>query len=373
MTSCFVPDRAAPPASDRPRPLFSSDDRRLVARFFDAHPDLVPTPLVALPGLARELGLGQILVKDEGARGELRAFKLLGARFAIAQLLADGTLVAGDVLVCASEGNHGRGVAHTARLVGCRARVYLAESVAEARAVAIAGEGAEVVRVPGSYDDAVRVAAAEAAAHGWTVISDTSWDGYERIPRLIMLGYTRLMDEVSEALPAGTRPDAILVPAGVGGLLAAVAEWSHERWGRATQVVAVEPAAAACLQVSARAGRPTTVPGPLNTIVGPLRCGDVSPLAFAAALPLVAGYIAIDDEWTIDAMRRLARPDDGDPRINVGVAGAATLGGLRATLEDRAAADLRARLGLGDASTVLLIVSEGVTDPSLWQQVVGTA
>lgn len=373
MTSCFVPDRAAAPESGRAQSLYSSDDRELVARYFDAQADVTPTPLVAVPGLARQFGLGQLLIKDEGARGDLRAFKLLGARFAIAQLMADGTVRPGDVLVAASEGNHGRGVAHTARLVGCRARVYLSESVTEARAAAIASEGAEVVRVRGSYDDAVRLAAGDAAANGWTVISDTSWDGYERIPQLIMLGYTRLMDEIGDALPKDTTPDAIFVPAGVGGLLAAVAAWSHDHWGPDAQVVAVEPAGAACLQASARAGRPTRVPGPLPTIVGPLRCGEVSPLAFAAAFPLVAGYVAIDDEWTIEAMKRLARPDDGDSGIAAGPAGAAVLGGLRATLEDPAAADLRERLALSRASTVLLIVSEGVTDPALWQQVVGTA
>lgn len=344
-----------------------------MSRFFDRRRDIAPTPLVALPALARRLGLRRVLAKDESARGGLQAFKLLGARFAIDQLLADGTIAPGQVLVCASEGNHGRGVAHTASLVGCRARVYLSESVAEARAQAIVGEGAEVVRVSGSYDDAVRVAARDADAQGWTVISDTSYEGYERIPHLIMLGYTRLMDEVAHDLPAGVRPDAIYVPGGVGGLLAAVAAWSFDRWGDATSVVAVEPASAACLQASARAGRPTHVPGPFTTIMGPLRCGDVSPLAFAAAFPRVAGYIAIDDAWTMRAMRELARPADGDPTITAGASGAASLGGLLATLEDPAADDLRRALGLGAESIALLIVSEGVTDPPLWQQVVGGA
>jgi diaminopropionate ammonia-lyase len=367
VTSCFVPTPA------RGRAVFTPDDFAAVSRFFDARPELAPTPLVPLPALARSLGLGAVLAKDESGRFGLNAFKLLGARFAIEQLLADGSIAPGQTLVCASEGNHGRGVAHTARRVGCHARVYLSASVAQARADAIAGDGAEVVRVAGTYDDAVRQAAADAEAHGWTVISDTAWPGYERIPRLIMLGYTRLVDEVARAMPGDSAPDAIFVPGGVGGLLAAVAAWSDWRWGGGTRVIAVEPASAACLQASARAGRPTVVPGPFTTLMGPLRCGEVSTLAFEIARPLVAGYIAIDDEWAIRAMRQLARPEGLDARITAGPSGAAALGGLLAALEDPAAEDVRAALGLGPTSTVLLIVSEGMTDPPLWRQVVGDA
>ena len=373
MTSWLISDRAYSPDPGQTSAVFSAGDFDAASRFFDAHPDLARTPLVSLPALARGLGLGAVLAKDETARGGLQAFKVLGARFAIEQLLADGTLAPGQTLVCASEGNHGRGVAHTARKVGCRARVYLSTSVADARAAAIASEGAEVVRVAGSYDDAVRRATADAETHGWTVISDTSWPGYERIPRLIMLGYTRLLDEVATSLPAGSRPDVVFVPGGVGGLLAAVATWSHMRWGPATRVVAVEPVSAACLQASARAGRPTTVPGPFTTIMGPLRCGEVSTLAFAAAFPVVAGYIAIDDEWAIRAMRRLARPDGGDARLLAGASGAAALGGLMAAVEDPSASAFREALDLGSRSTVLLIVTEGITDPPLWRDVVGDA
>jgi diaminopropionate ammonia-lyase len=326
-----------------------------------------------MPALAQRLGLGAVLAKDETGRFGLNAFKLLGARYAIEQLLAEGSITRGQTLVCASEGNHGRAVAHTARRVGCPALVYLSDSVAQARADAIAGEGARVVRVAGTYDDAVRQATADAEAHGWTVVSDTSWPGYERIPRLIMLGYTRLMDEVARAMPNATGPDAIFVPAGVGGLLAAVAAWSHWRWGPSTRVIAVEPVSAACLQASARAGAPTVVPGPFTTMMGPLRCGEVSAIAFEAAFPVVAGYLGIDDAWAIRAMRQLARPAGDDPRIVAGASGAAALGGLLATLEDPAARDLRLAIGLGPASTVLLIVSEGMTDPPLWQRLVGDA
>ncbi len=255
MTSTYLPSSPSSRASAASsRRLFSADDYTSVGQFFEGQPSLPPTPLTPLPHLAHRLGLGALLAKDETARFGLNAFKLLGARFAIEQLIREGAIRPGDTLVCASEGNHGRAVAHTARRVGCHARVYLSASVAQARADAIAGEGAIVVRVPGTYDDAVRVAASEAAAHGWTVISDTSWPGYEHIPRLIMLGYSWMVDEMARAMPRGWRPDAIFVPGGVGGLLAGVASRSAWLWSTPPRLIAVEPASAACLQASARAG-----------------------------------------------------------------------------------------------------------------------
>jgi diaminopropionate ammonia-lyase len=353
--------------------VFTPEEFAAVARFYDARPELTATPLVALPHLASALGVGSLLAKAEGSRFGLNAFKLLGARYAIEQLVADGTIATGDTLVCASEGNHGRAVAHTARQVGCRARIYLSQAVAPARADAIASEGAEVVRVAGSYDDAVRQATRDAELHGWTVVSDTAWPGYERIPKLIMLGYTRLMDEVARALADGRPPDVIFVPAGVGGLLAAVAAWSAWRWHPAPRIVAVEPASAACVQVSARAGRPTVVPGPFDTIMGPLRCGEVSVLAFDAALPTVAGYIAVEDAWAETAMRRLARPLGSDRPIVAGPSGAAALAGLLATLQDVSAQELRRALDIGPRTSILVIVSEGLTDPALWHRIVGDA
>ena len=373
MTSTYL----ALPQSSRPaigseRGLFSAAEYAAVAGFFESHAALSPTPLTSLPDLAHTLGLGAVLAKDETGRFGLNAFKLLGARFAIERLLGEGAVRPGDTLVCASEGNHGRAVAHTARAVGCAARVYLSESVAQARADAIASEGARVVRIPGTYDDAVRVAAAEASEHGWTVISDTSWLGYEHIPRLIMLGYSWIVDEMVRAMPQGWRPDAIFVPGGVGGLLAGVASRSAWLWATPPRLVAVEPASAACLQASARAGMPTLVSGPFETVMGGLRCGEVSPLAFEAAAPLVDAYIGIDDTWSMAAMRRLARPAGSDPSIAAGASGAAALGGLLAILEDPAARNLKDALALDASSSVVVIVSEGVTDPALWHRVMSS-
>ena len=345
--------------------------------FFAARPELKPTPLRELPALARELRIGTLLAKDESSRFGLNAFKLLGARFTIETLLAEGDIRPGAMLVCASEGNHGRAVARAARDAGCSSRVYMAHDAAASRVDAIAGEGADVIKVDGSYDDAVRVMEADAQSHGWTIISDTAWPGYERIPRLIMLGYTHMLDEIDNPQAAmgngqsamGNRGfDAVFVQGGVGGLLCAVASWCafHYRDHR-PKVITVEPTSAACLQASARAGKPVAVTGPLNTTMAGLRNREVSPPAFMALLPIVDAFMAIDDRWSDAAMRAFAKPLDGDPAIRAGASGSAALGGLLALCQDPPLAEARAKLGLDETSRVLVIVSEGVTDPELWK------
>ena len=326
--------------------------------FFAARPRLRPTPVTAIPALAANLGLGSLSAKDETGRFGLNAFKLLGARFAIDTMVSEGKLRAGDTVVCASEGNHGRAVARAAREARCASRVYMAHDAAQARVDAIAGEGAEVIRVDGSYDDAVKILQRDADAQGWTIVSDTAWPGYERIPFLIMLGYTRMLDEIESPF------DVIFVQGGVGGLLCAMASWCafHRP---ATKVVSVEPTQAACLQASAKAGRPVAVEGPLNTTMAGLRNREVSPLAFESLLPNVDAFLAIDDQWSFDAMRELATIG-----IRAGSSGSAALGGLLALCRDRAMIEARSALGLQPGSRVLVVVSEGVTDASLFEAVI---
>jgi diaminopropionate ammonia-lyase len=338
--------------------------------FFTARPHLAATPTRTITALGSKLGLAGLFAKDESGRFGLNAFKLLGARFAIETLVADGSIKPGSTVVCASEGNHGRAVARAAREAGCSARVYMAHDASPSRAAAIAGEGAEVILVEGSYDDAVRILQDEASSHGWTIVSDTAWPGYERIPFLIMLGYTRMMDEVREQGSGirGPGPDAVFVQGGVGGLLCAVASWCAFHWP-ACKVIGVEPTDAACLQASARAGHPVAVEGPLTTTLAGLRNREVSPSAFAALLPNVDAFLAIDDVWAHEAMRMLAHPAAGDPAIAAGASGAAALGGLLAVCREQSMQDVRRRLGIGSKSKILVIVSEGVTDQELWSAV----
>ena len=368
MAFAFVPDHRLTHAT-----LFTDGDYAQQRAYFAAHPELAPTPLRRFRALARTLGIADLRGKDESARFGLNAFKAAGAMFAIAQLRSRGALGVNETLVCASEGNHGRAVARAAREVGCEARVYLSATAAEVRVAAIRSEGAVVIQVEGSYDDALRAMVVDARAYGWRVISDTALAGDSvEVPRLIMLGYTRVMDEALSQWEPGPPPDVIFVPGGVGGLLAAVAAWTTRHCTPRPSIVCVEPASAACLQFSARDGRPTTLAGPFETVMAGLRCGEVSRAAFDTVLHEVNAYVAIEDHWATDAMRHFAAGAGGDPVVQAGASGAAALGGLLAAVRDPGVSDLKERLGLGLGSRVLVLITEGPTDPALFAAVVGS-
>ena len=351
-------------------------------------PGYHPAPLASLPGLARELGLGELSYKDERGRFGLGSFKALGGAYAVANVLRGKVMAArglkqadsrqllsgefADVVrtatvTCATDGNHGRSVAWGARLFGCRCVIFVHEHVSQGRRDAIASYGAEVREVKGNYDDAVKHAAATAKAEGWTVVSDTSYPGYRDIPLDVMHGYGVMAAEIEQQM--SRPPTHVFVQAGVGALAAAVCAsfWIH--WGdRRPRFVAVEPTHADCVYRSLEAGRPVVVEGSLDTVMAGLACGEVSELAWEILRGGVNVAVAIDDAYALEAMKRLARPVPGDRPIVAGETGGAGLGVLLAGRDD---AHLREMLGLDTESRVLLIGSEGDTDPVIYREVVG--
>jgi diaminopropionate ammonia-lyase len=333
-------------------------------------PGYAPTPLVALPGLARALGLNSLRYKDERGRFGLKSFKALGGAYAVRRVLARAGRPAREVTVtCATDGNHGRSVAWGARLFGCNCVIFIHATVSEGRAEAIRRYGAEVVRVPGNYDDAVRHAAAEAAQHGWFVVSDTSYEGYRDVPVDVMHGYGAMAAEIVRQLPASEVPTHVFVQVGVGALAAAICANFWLAWGpKRPRFVAVEPEHADCLVRSIEAGRPVVVHGDLDTVMAGLACGEVSELAWEILREGADAALAIGDDFALAAVRAFANPRDGDPVIVAGETGGAGLAALLA-LQDRAA--LRAKLGLDARSRVLLLGSEGDTDPEIYKRIVG--
>ena len=342
-----------------------------LADFYRRSPELTATPLRALPAFARTLGIDGLHVKDESSRFGLNAFKSLGVRYAMDRLRRNGQLADNATLACASAGNHGRAVARAARDLGLAARVYMSNTSSQAPRLAIGSEGAEVVVVDGTYDEAVRRMAADAKAHGWTIVSDTSWEGYDEIPWLIMLGYTRIVAECRSQL--GEAPDVVFAQSGVGGLLCGIAaglahEWPEQR----PFLVSCEPSTAACLLASARAGHATTIGGSIDTIMAGLGCAAMSPAAWPVIRDLVDVFVAIDDEQTIAAMRTLARPMPDDPAIEAGPSGACGFASLIAVMRDSSLRPVRDALGLGSSSRVVVINTEGATDRDLYDRVVGS-
>ena len=354
--------------SDAERAILSFAAGAAAAAEITAWPGYRPTPLVRLPLLARALGVGDVLLKDEGARFGLGSFKALGGAYAVRRLLARER--AGDVVVtCATDGNHGRAVAWGAQRFGCRAVIYLHAGVSEARERAIAAYGAQIVRTTGNYDDSVRQSADDARRNGWFIISDTSWPGYEDIPRDVMQGYTLMVREALAPIAAADFPTHIFIQGGVGAVAAAVLSHLWEGLGPLRPVViVVEPDRADCLFRSAEAGRPVAVTGKLDTIMAGLACGEPSLLAWRILDHGADAFLRITDEWAVEAMRRLAAPHAGDIAVVAGESGAAGLAGLLA-LQSRP--DLARRAGLGAASRVLAFNTEGATDPGLYRQIVG--
>ncbi len=352
------------------------------------------SPLKSLSGLAALLGIGGIWVKDESQRLSLNSFKVLGGSFAIYQYLRkrlgirDRELTVtelksektrarlGDIcFATATDGNHGRGVAWAAKELGYRCVVYVHERTSRPRIRAIEDYGAQVKVVGGTYDDAVRMVTRDAAANGWQIISDTSWPGYEDIPCWVMQGYTTMVAEIQEQLAGQgiTRPTHVFVQAGVGALAASVAGYYRGLFGESRpRMIVVEPDKAACLFASARQnnGQPQSVGGHLDTIMAGLACGDPSPIAWEILDRCADYFLACPDFVAAKGMRVYAVPVVGDPFIVSGESGAVTLGALMYLAEHARLADLKARMNLGPDSQVLLINTEGNTDPGHFRRIV---
>jgi diaminopropionate ammonia-lyase len=357
MTEFFINERVR----DGYRGAFDDATYAGVRDFFATH-GLEATPLVALPKLAASLGVGQLLIKDESKRMGLSAFKVVGTLYAMTQLSARGLL--GSTVVCASAGNHGRAVAHVARQLKTRARVYMSHTAAGPRVDAIRREGAEVVSVPGTYDDAVRAARADAQENGWTVVSDTAWEGAEETPLAIMAGYTWIMDEArSQWETMREKPDVVIVQAGVGGLAGAVISWIAHRFGiSGMRSICAEPLQWSALLASARAGRAAAVDASENTIMVGLGCAEPSSVSVAMMLEGCHGFAAIEDDFAREAMRMLG---GSDPPVIAGPSGAAGLGALIAIRRNEAFSELVRR-----DSTVLLINTEGAIDRPEYDSIV---
>jgi diaminopropionate ammonia-lyase len=245
-----------------------------------------------------------------------------------------------------------------------------------ARIAALEREGAEVVVVPGSYDDAVRRAAEESAVHGWQVISDTAYPGYTEIPQWIMLGYTTLFAEATAQLAVEGRgdPDVVLLQAGVGGLAWAGTYFYARRDGRARpRLVAVEPLEADCLlaSISAPRGEMCRTVGRLRTIMAGLNAGTPSLVAWPLIRAGMHAFLALDDGYAEEAMRRLEAGGGKDPRVVAGESGAAGVAGLLALCREPVLAAAREALGLGPEARVLVVNSEGATDPVSYRTIVG--
>ncbi len=346
------------------------------------------TPLYDLPDAAARCQVGRLCLKDESVRSPLGSFKALGAPIALVRQILRlhpdfepaailtgryAEALRGYTVISATDGNHGRALAAAAQDAGCRCVIVLHAHVSPEREQAIAAYGADIVRIAGNYDESVQEAARLAAAHGWQVIADTSYDGYEDIPRDVMQGYGAIAEEIVEQTSAQRgMPGAfthVFLQGGVGGMAAGLASYFWEYHGpQRPRFISVEPAQADCLLQSAIQGRPAKATGTVDSVMAGLACGETSPLAWRFLQPCVDVFMTIEDEQAIEAMRTLAQGSERDTPIVAGESGVAGLAALEWLRSDPQRSE---QVGLTAESRVLIISTEGATAPREYTRLVG--
>lgn len=349
-------------------------------------PNYAATPLRELDPLASELQLSSVFYKDESKRFALGSFKALGGAYAVIRLLADqlsetlkinvspedirngvhAEAASAYTVVTATDGNHGRSVAWGARQANCHCRIYIHAGVSKGREKIMTDLGAEVIRIKGDYDESVQECARQAAANDWYVVSDTSYDGYDQIPRLVMAGYTIMAREILEQC-AEKLPTHVFIQAGVGGLAAAICAQLWMTMGAdRPRFIIVEADRAACLLASARAGAPKVVEVKEETIMAGLSCGEVSLIAWEVLERVSDHFVTVGDDRVGEAMRYLASSDFDDGNIE---AGECSVTGILALIASASSETLRQQFGLDENSKVLLFGTEGATDPEIYRSI----
>ncbi|WP_462327261.1 diaminopropionate ammonia-lyase [Desulfobaculum sp.] len=393
-TTRFIANKTARAATQKVDVDFLSVKHAKVARdFFSTIDGYAPTPLVGLPALASDLGVASFHVKDESKRFGLNAFKVLGCGFAIANHIcevldtpisemsmdklcsAEVREAVGEItFVSATDGNHGRGVAWAANRLGQKSVIYMPKGSAKARLDNIRAEGADASITDMNYDDAVRLAWQNSQEKGWVMVQDTAWDGYEKIPGWIMQGYTTLAFEALEQFEEqeGARPTHVFLQAGVGSFAGGVQGLLAARYGDdRPKTVVVEPELADCIFRSAQAadGDPHFVTGDMATVMAGLACGEPNTVGWGILRDYSDGYISCPDWVAANGMRMLAAPKGSDPKVISGESGAVTTGIVECIMHRPELAAIRENLELDDSSRVLVISTEGDTDPEMYRRI----
>ncbi len=360
-------------------------------KFHESFPMYKKTPLLELNNLAEMLGVSDIYVKDESYRFGLNAFKVLGGSYAIGNYIADKLgmdidelpyekIVSEEVkkkigevtFISATDGNHGRGVAWTARELQQKSVIYMPKGSAAERLANIKAEGAEASITDLNYDDAVRLADKRAKENGWVLVQDTSWIGYETIPVNIMKGYTTMAVEAYEQLD-GKKPTHIFLQAGVGSFATAVTGFFSDIYGDEKPIITiVEPNEAACIfkTMKANDGEVHAVTGDMNTIMAGLACGEPVTVGIDILRNYADNFVSCPDYVAAEGMRVLSSPVNGDERIISGESGAAGFGFVYEVLTNSDLKELKERLKIDENSVILLFSTEGDTDKENYKKIV---
>ncbi|MDR7869714.1 MAG: diaminopropionate ammonia-lyase [Tissierellaceae bacterium] len=372
--------------------FISEETIKKVNEFHKGFDEYSVTPLHNLEGLANHFGVKSIFLKDESYRFGLNAFKVLGGAYAVGHYLADKLGIdisevsfeylkskevkdkLGEItFVTATDGNHGRGVAWAANQLGQKSVVYMPRGSSPIRLNNIRKEGSDASIIDGNYEEAVALSDEMAKKNGWVVIQDTAWEGYEDIPTWIMQGYGTLIYEAMNQLEdyGIDKPTHVFLQAGVGSFAGAILGYLVDKFGddRPTTII-VEPDDANCLYISSLSGKREIVEGDMPTIMAGLACGAPNTVSYEILKDYADGYLSCPDYVAARGMRILAAPLKGDPQVVSGESGAVGTGVITLLMERDEYKDLREKLRLDENSVVLLISTEGDTDPKKYRDIV---
>ena len=350
--------------------LFSVDDCATAYSTIHQWPAYQSTPLISMTDIAAAAGVKKVYYKDESSRFGLGSFKALGGSYAIERLSQDSS--GGDLVVCtATDGNHGRAVAWGASLCGAECHVFIHANVSEARAQAIASLGAVIHRVEGNYDDSIAACNEQAALLGWQIVSDTSWEGYRDIPKMIMAGYSVMTFEMMDQFD-GEIPSHVILQAGCGAMAGALIASMWHHWGaRLPTIIMVESDRSDCVYQSLKRDEIHLVNIVEETMMAGLSCGEVSLLAWPLIKKGASHALTIPDAGVGTMVRWLANPSDGErPSVTGGECSASGLIALLAIQQDP---PLAHDMGIDSESRVLVIGTEGNTDAEMYDSIIAGA
>jgi len=320
-----------------------------------------PTPLIKLDKLNKELKLKNIYYKDEDKRFDLKSFKALGGAFAVYKIASEKKNI---TVSTATAGNHGRSVAWGAQRLGLECKIFISENVSESRAAAMRDLGADVIRVKGNYDNSLKECIEQSNENKWEIVQDVSWEGYKKIPKLIMAGYTIMIKEIFDEIDSNSITHVFL-QAGVGGMAAAMIAGFAKLSKNIPKFIVIEPENADCVFKSIQNNKPTSIDIKKETVMGGMSCGDVSSIAWEILKNSTNYCMTIPDNAISTAVALLAESRLSDEKI---IGGECAVPGLIALIGSFNNKEYLDKLKLNSESNVLLFGCEGLTDKAMYKK-----
>jgi diaminopropionate ammonia-lyase len=323
----------------------------------------VPTPLIELNKLSKELNLNKIFYKDESERFDLKSFKALGGAYAVEKVTKGNKDI---VVATATAGNHGRSVAWGARRLGLKCKIFISEFVSEERGQAMAALGADVIKVKGNYEKSLIECIKESTKNNWQIVQDVAWKDYMIVPKYTMAGYTVMMKEIDEQIK-NDKVTHIILQAGVGGMAAAMIAGIARYLKNVPETIVVEPDSAACVMESIKKGKIEKLDIKRESLMGGMSCGEVSLVPWEILKNSVKYCISLPDDDIAKTMKLLGNSSFSEEKITAGENSAPGVISLIASCVD---SKVKEKLKLNSKSNILVIGCEGDTDKEMYQKLI---